>query len=596
MARVTKAVQEIQTLIAPESLADYIGAKYTLWESQQQLWISNTAELRNYLFAIDTTTTTNKQLGWKNKTSIPKLTQLRDNLHANYMAALFPNDNWFKWQGDNKDADSKANATLIESYMRQKIRESGFKAEMSKALYDYIDYGNSFGEVSYESDIVETDDGQPIDKYTGPVASRVSPLDIYFDLHADNFENAAKITRRLVSLGSLKRAHEVDPQGFAWVPAALADSMRLRHALSLFGSADIDKSAGLQLDGFGPLSGYYGGDMVELLEFEGDLYDSEKNELMTNVKVIVIDRRKIVSNEKNPSWLGRSSKEHVGWRDRPDNLMAMGPLDNLVGMQYRIDHLENLKADVFDQIAHPMYKIKGMVEDFEHGPGERIYMDIDAEVEVIVPDTTALNADFQIDRLMRDMEELAGAPREAMGVRTPGEKTAFEVQSLENASGRIFQQKINKFEEQFVEPLLAQMMEQARRNFSTSEQVKVLDEDLGTVRFKSITAEVLSKRGKLYPVGARHFAKQAQLLQNLNGFVGSAAYADPLVQAHVSAIKIAELYEELLGLSQFELVKNNIRVAEKQQTQSLNAAAQEGVAGEIADRQTIEDADEEEEE
>ena len=198
MARVTKAVQEIQTLIAPEALADYIGSKYTLWEGQQQLWVANTVELRSYLFAIDTTTTTNKQLGWKNKTSIPKLTQLRDNLHANYMAALFPNDNWFKWQGDNKDANSKKNANLIESYMRQKIRESGFKAEMSKALYDYIDYGNAFGEVSYESDIVETDDGQPIDKYTGPVATRVSPLDIYFDLSADNFENAAKITRRLV--------------------------------------------------------------------------------------------------------------------------------------------------------------------------------------------------------------------------------------------------------------------------------------------------------------------------------------------------------------------------------------------------------------
>jgi hypothetical protein len=26
----------------------------------------------------------------------------------------------------------------------------------------------------------------------------------------------------------------------------------------------------------------------------------------------------------------------------------MGPLDNLVGLQYRIDHLENAKADALD--------------------------------------------------------------------------------------------------------------------------------------------------------------------------------------------------------------------------------------------------------
>ena len=126
MARASKAVQEIRSMIAPDSLADFIGAKFTEWESLQQQWVAQSAELRNYLFATDTTTTTNKKLGWKNKTSIPKLTQLRDNLHANYMAALFPHDRWFKWEGDNKDADSKESATLIEAYMRQKIRESKF--------------------------------------------------------------------------------------------------------------------------------------------------------------------------------------------------------------------------------------------------------------------------------------------------------------------------------------------------------------------------------------------------------------------------------------------------------------------------------------
>ena len=27
------------------------------------------------------------------------LTQIRDNLHANYLDALFPNDDWMKWEG-----------------------------------------------------------------------------------------------------------------------------------------------------------------------------------------------------------------------------------------------------------------------------------------------------------------------------------------------------------------------------------------------------------------------------------------------------------------------------------------------------------------
>ena len=285
----------------------------------------------------------------------------------------------------------------------------------------------------------------------------------------------------------------------------------------------------------------------------------------------------------------RSNKEHVSWRPRPDNLMGMGPLDNLVGMQYRLDHLENLKADVFDQIAHPMAIIYGMVEDFEWEPGGRIYADVDARVEILRPDATALNAEFQMDKLMQNMEELAGAPRQAMGIRTPGEKTAFEVQALENAAGRIFQQKIQKFEEEFVEPLLNQMLEVARRNLEGAEQVKVLDDDFAIQEFLTITPEKLNQRGKLYPIGARHFASQAQVVQNLLGFVNSAAYQDPSVQAHISGKRIAELMEEMLGLDKFELYEPNIRISENQESQSQSAAAQEEVVGGIAERQMADD-------
>jgi hypothetical protein len=217
--------------------------------------------------------------------------------------------------------------------------------------------------------------------------------------------------------------------------------------------------------------------------------------------------------------------------------MGMGPLDNLVGMQYRLDHLENLKADVFDQIAHPMVVVYGMVEDFEWEPGGRIYADQDARVDIVRPDATALNADFQITQLMENMEELAGAPKQAMGIRTPGEKTAFEIQALENAAGRIFQQKIQKFEEEFVEPLLNQMLEVARRNIGPLEQVKVLNDDFAIQEFLTIKPETLQQRGKLYPVGARHFAAQAQIVQNLLGFINSAAYQDPAVSAHISGKK-----------------------------------------------------------
>ena len=84
----------------------------------------------------------------------------------------------------------------------------------------------------------------------------------------------------------------------------------------------------------------------------------------------------VVLKEPIPSWSGHAPIYHVGWRTRPDNLWAMGPLENLVGMQYRIDHLENLKADAMDLAVLPPLVIKGEVEQFKYAPGAEIHIDL----------------------------------------------------------------------------------------------------------------------------------------------------------------------------------------------------------------------------
>ena len=92
-------VAEIQGLIAQENIAKELAGLYNQWWIQRNSKEAEWRELRNYLFATDTTSTSNSTLPWKNKTTLPKLTQIRDNLHANYMDALFPNEDWMKWEG-----------------------------------------------------------------------------------------------------------------------------------------------------------------------------------------------------------------------------------------------------------------------------------------------------------------------------------------------------------------------------------------------------------------------------------------------------------------------------------------------------------------
>ncbi|MBV1929282.1 MAG: hypothetical protein KUG81_07200, partial [Gammaproteobacteria bacterium] len=307
----------------------------------------------------------------------------------------------------------------------------------------------------------------------------------------------------------------------------------------------------------------------------GDIYDEDTDEFLENQVISVVDRSYILRKEANPSWLGASTLQHVGWRSRQDNLYAMGPLDNLLGMQYRIDHLENAKADAMDLIIHPVMKIRGFVEDFDYGPGERIYVGDDGDVDFMRPDTTVLVADNQIAIYENKMEEMAGAPKQAMGFRTPGEKTAFEVQMLENGSNKIFLNKTSYFERIFLEPILNSMLEAGRRLMGPSESIRQVDEDFNVTAFRTITREDITAKGKLRPIGARHFARNSNILQNLVQLSNTPLLQDPKVASHISGKGIAKLVEELLDLEKFDLVRDNVAVEETLETQQLASQAQQ---------------------
>lgn len=571
-----KAVAEIQALITPENLASQISWLWTKHTNERQKWVDQRKELRNYIFATDTTTTENSSLPWKNKTTLPKLCQIRDNLHANYEAALFPNDDWLKWEGHGKDAVTRQKRLAIEAYMKNKLRQSNFTTEVSKLLYDYVDNGNVFYDVIWVNESTQdSETGETIPGYIGPKLVRLSYLDLVFNPIAASFDDTYKITRYVKTLGELKAELDDRPElGYNRDVIDLAYNVRSQTAG--YTPEDFNKAVAFQVDGFGSMYDYYQSGYVEILEFEGNIHDNVSGEFRKNAIITVIDRCYVVRETTMPSWLGKSTKGHAGWRYRPDNLYAMGPLDNLVGMQYRIDHLENLKADAMDLAVHPPLAVSGNVEQFTWQPEEIIYMGEGASITELGKNLNGvMAANNEIAILEAKMEEMAGAPKQAMGIRTPGEKTAFEVQTLEMAASRIFQHKIRNFEINVLEPALNRMLEVARRNMDGTDLVRVMDDDLGVVDFLSVTKDDITAAGKLRPIGARHFAAQATMVQNVIQFSGSPMYQD--IKQHFSGKQLAKMFEEVLGLDRFELFGENIRVLEDVETQQLASQGQEDV-------------------
>jgi hypothetical protein len=487
--------------------------------------------------------------------------------------ALFPNDDWMLWEAYSLEDGVAEKANAIQAYMSNKMREGGFRDVISQCLLDYIDYGNAIATVEYINETkLDPLTGEEIPGYIGPRAIRVSPLDIVIDPTSASFYRTPKIRRVIKTIGQIKQDILHKPE-MGYYEEIFNQAITARRALSSYDSSDLAKAIGYEIDGFTGLSDYYDSEYMEILEFEGDIYDSASEELLLDQVVTVVDRMWVIRKATNPTWLDKGTYTHVPWRKRQDNLYGMGPLDNLVGMQYRIDHLENLKADAMDMAVFPPLAIQGNVEEFEWGPGEEIDLGDDGAITELGKNLNGvITAGNEINQLEQRMEEMAGAPKQALGFRSPGEKTAFEVQSLDNAASRIFQHKITQFEIMFLEPLMNLMFETAKRNMDTEDVVSVIDNDLGVSDFMTITKKDITARGHLRPVGARHFAARSKLVQEL-----SQLYTSPLgnmLIPHTSSKSLTKLLEDTLGVERFKLFQPNIGIVEQQETQRLVNAAQ----------------------
>ena len=562
---------DISNILTEDCLAKAISDKYMEWEMLRETRKREWQEVLEYVFATDTTKTSNSKLLWSNKTTIPKMCQIRDNLHSNYMAALFPKQKWLVWEGAQEDDESKNKVEAIESYMQWVTSKNQYYNTISQLVYDYIDCGNAFVMPEWIDETNLTQDKEQVG-YVGPQARRISPLDIVFDPTGLSFEKTPKIVRSIVSLGEVKEilSRQSADEGQREQALELYQYLReIRSTAAKYSESNTRvKDRVYNIAGFSSFHQYLCSNNVEVLTFYGDFYDEEKDELLKNYIIKIVDRHKIIAKIPNPSYFGHAPIFHAGWRLRPDNLWSMGPLDNLVGMQYRIDHLENMKADCFDLIAYPPVKIKGQVEDFDWGPLARIYLGDDGDVSFLTPDVMVLQADNQIAILEAKMEEMAGSPKEAMGFRTPGEKTKYEVQSLENAASRVFTNKIMHFEKHVIENLLNAMLELARRNMTAS-VIRTFDDEFKIGVFRELTRYDITGHGRLYPMASRHFAEQATLVQNLTSFLNSNAGSDQAVIQHFSSIKLAKMWEHLLEADQYNLVEPFVRLTEQADAQRL---------------------------
>lgn len=557
---------DMRDIVNPDNLATAIADKVTTWAAARSNWEEECRETLQYLYATSTSDIMNMTREYDNTTHIPKLTQIRDLLLTYYHEAIFSLPDFVEWEAYSAASLPSAKKNALKDFIRQMLNDSGFRDTVDSLLEDYVDYGNCFAMPVYVSETFTTATGEKKEIYKGSKLFKINPMDIYFDPTVVDFSKAPKIIRSVVTLGELKAMVDDLPNDTEFKLAfekAVDKRREIRQHISQMGSEAI-RNDELSIAGFGNLTSYYNSDVVELLTFYGDLYDIDEDKLYRNHKIVVMDRAHVLSKEPIMDLGSGCNIIKAGWRDRKDTAWSMSPLDNIKGMQYMIDFLENKRADIFNFISNPVIVTIGDVEMPERiGPGTEFHCDRDASVQFPRPDATALAADTYVNRYMMLMEEMAGAPRDAAGIRTPGEKTAFEVSQLLTNASKLFSKMTKKFEKEIIEPAINLMLQMfVRMSQGTTIRLKTVDPNTGAVSFINYPVDELEADGRFVAVGSETFTEKSRIAQTLMQLGNTGVFMDELVRNHFDPKKIAEILSYTTGLDKFDgLLKDNARVA-----------------------------------
>lgn len=539
-------------------------------------------EVEAYKYATDTTSLPQGS-NFEHTTHIPVVAQIHEDLTAIVDQVLFPHEDWFSFKPGDKTSAMAEKRDAVVSYLKNRNDLSGIMGELRKCIDDYITYGNCFFMVGYKN---ESDPESDSVGYAGPCGTRISPYDIVFDPTAATFRETPKIIREDITIGELKRRQD-DPR-LGWDKEVIQRILDER-SLGMTGVfRDDEKGEQYVPSGFTSRQAYLVSGTVQLLWFYGDIYDPVTQELRKNRVVVCVDGEQVLFDDEVDTWDGKPMIYHAGWKRRPDNIWAMGPLDNIIGINYQVNHRENAKSDALDRMIVPDRVYLGDVEEvYDEELRRTIYLSPEGGgVQDLGIDTQFFSFDLHIDRLQQQARLAARLPQELVGFRTPGEKTFGEVSSLIDGGMRGFIHKIQDFEKNLLVPMLQSELEISRKFLDDTISIPGVSQE-GYTPFLDVSRNDLKVSGQLIPEGASRFARKNQLLSTM-----SQLSSTPLAQIaapHISSKGTARVLAELTETTSTGMFEENAAIFESMEQQNLMNAAQGQVAGNAAEP-TVEEA------
>ena len=546
--------------------ANTIITTWDRWDRSKSPAITKWREVEAYRYATDTSSLPSSS-AFTHSTHMPVVSAIAQDLEAILKQVVLPHEDWFTFEPMDSDAARQDQRKTIVSYLKNRHALNGFENVVDILKGDLVSYGICFSMVSHVDKSVGDRQG-----YIGPQTKRISPYDICFDPTAASFADSPKIIREIVSLGELFRRGR---DGI--FDEELVNQLLVERQTSASSNSGEDKNEQYIPMGFDTYQSYLQGGFVELLWFYGDVFDAQNNELHESKMVVVADNDFTLLEEDIKTASGKPHIFRSVWQELPDNLWGMGPLENIIGINYQINHRENAKSEALDRLIYPDKVYQGDVEEMYDDETDTItYLAPEGGgVQELAINTQFFSFDLQIDRLTHSARGAARLPSDLTGFRSQGEKTLGEVAALTEGGMRGFIDKAGNFERTTLEPQLKAEVELAYEHFGTSFSVPNKSE-AGFIEMLNVSKEDLAINGILIPRGSKRFARKNQLLASLTQL--SATPLFQMAAPHTSGLGVATMMAELLEVQDDGIFEENAQIIEATEQQQMMDQAEQSNA------------------
>lgn len=556
------------------SVADY-SDKNLVGSTISNLWLELNSSRRGamnlwkevdaYRFATDTRSLEGMN-HFDHSVHIPSTHMVDEKLGSILNATAFPHEDWLGWEALDRDALSVAKRDKVLAYLRKIHAQTKFTRTGKRAIDDLKAYGNCFAQTVFVNESRE-EDGKVVSGYVGPRTYRISPFDIAFDPTAPSWDDTYKIVHERKSIADFVEFAESNTELVNQDAIQMLLDTR-RGGWDSISSNEYYKDSQFVDHGYESALSYLRSGFVDLLWFYGTIYDEDTGKVHRNRCIVVADLNHIIMDTHKPDPRIRKGS----WKERPDNLWAQSPLEPVVGLNYMINHRENAKDDAIDRMIHPDKLYIGEVEIIhdEVTGRDEIWAPLNGDARDIAPDASTLSFNTEIDRIEQTIMEVVGLPSDILGFRSPGEKTAFEVQNITEGAFRGFIDHVAQWEQDFLEKVVADQVAVALDNFQDVQEV-LLTNEKGYQIPVQVTKEDLSANATIVPKGARRFSRMLQQIASIQNL----AQIQQLVGMHLDTYNLAKAIEQLGGLTDFKVVKKFAALAEQGEAQQKQAMVQQ---------------------